>query len=44
VLAVRDHICPVASVEPAVDLVGSADVEEIRLPAGHVGLMAGRRV
>ena len=42
VLAERDHICPVASVEPAADLVGSADIEEIRLPAGHVGLMASR--
>ena len=42
VLAERDHISPVASVGPAVDLVGSADIEEIRLPAGHVGLMASR--
>ena len=42
VLAERDHISPVTSVGPVVDLVGSADVEEIRLPAGHVGLMASR--
>jgi polyhydroxyalkanoate synthase subunit PhaC len=42
VLAERDHISPVASVAPVVDRVGSADVEEIRLPAGHVGLMASR--
>ena len=42
VLAERDHISPVASVGPVVDLVGSSDVEEIRLPAGHVGLMASR--
>ena len=42
VLAERDHISPVASVGPAVDLVGSADIEEIRLSAGHVGLMASR--
>jgi polyhydroxyalkanoate synthase subunit PhaC len=42
VLAERDHISPASSVGPVVDLVGSADVEEIRLPAGHVGLMASR--
>jgi polyhydroxyalkanoate synthase len=42
VLAERDHISPMTSVGPVVDLVGSADVEEIRLPAGHVGLMASR--
>ena len=42
VLAERDHISPVTSVGPVVDLVGSSDVEEIRLPAGHVGLMASR--
>ena len=42
VLAERDHIAPEASVAPAVGLVGSGDVEEIRLPAGHVGLMASR--
>jgi polyhydroxyalkanoate synthase len=42
VLAERDHISPVASVGPVVHLVGSSDVEEIRLPAGHVGLMASR--
>jgi polyhydroxyalkanoate synthase len=42
VLAERDHISPVTSVGPVVRLVGSSDVEEIRLPAGHVGLMASR--
>jgi len=42
VLAERDHISPAASVGPVIDLVGSADVEQIRLPAGHVGLMASR--
>jgi poly[(R)-3-hydroxyalkanoate] polymerase subunit PhaC len=42
VLAERDHISPASSVGPVVDLVGSADVEEIRLPAGHVGLTASR--
>ena len=42
VLAEHDHIAPEASVAPVVRLVGSADVEEVRLPAGHVGLMASR--
>ena len=42
VLAERDHISPVTSVGPVVHLVSSSDVEEIRLPAGHVGLMASR--
>ncbi len=42
VLAERDHIAPESSVGPVVDLVGSEDVEEIRLPAGHVGLLASR--
>ena len=42
VLAERDHIAPEASVAPVVRLVGSEDVEEVRLPAGHVGLMASR--
>ncbi|HTT53364.1 MAG TPA: alpha/beta fold hydrolase [Streptosporangiaceae bacterium] len=42
VLAERDHIAPEAAVAPAVRLVGSADTELIRLPAGHVGLMASR--
>ncbi len=42
VLAERDHISPAASVGPVIDLVGSPDVEQIRLPAGHVGLMASR--
>jgi poly[(R)-3-hydroxyalkanoate] polymerase subunit PhaC len=42
VLAARDHIAPEAAVAPAVRLVGSRDVEEVRLPAGHVGLMASR--
>jgi polyhydroxyalkanoate synthase subunit PhaC len=42
VLAERDHIAPEPSVAPVIRLVGSEDVEEVRLPAGHVGLMASR--
>ena len=42
VLAERDHISPAPSVAPLADLVGSADVEVLRLPAGHVGMLASR--
>ncbi|CCH79544.1 Alpha/beta hydrolase fold protein [Nostocoides japonicum T1-X7] len=42
VLGLRDHIVPVASAAPLVGLVGSEDKEEMRLDAGHVGLMVGR--
>ncbi|MCW2866988.1 MAG: Poly(3-hydroxyalkanoate) synthetase, partial [Marmoricola sp.] len=43
VLAERDHIVPEASAAPLLDLVGSADKHELRLDAGHVGLLVGRR-
>lgn len=42
VLAEQDHITPPAAVEPAARLVGSQDVEEIRLRGGHVGMLASR--
>jgi polyhydroxyalkanoate synthase subunit PhaC len=42
VLAERDHIVPMAAAEPVVALVGSEDAHELRLAAGHVGLVAGR--
>jgi polyhydroxyalkanoate synthase len=42
VLAEKDHITPPEAVGPLVDLVGSEDKEEMRLPAGHVGLIVGR--
>ena len=38
----KDHIVPPASTGPLSDLVGSNDVEDLRLPAGHVGLIVGR--
>ena len=38
----KDHIVPPDAVGPLIDLVGSTEVEELRLPAGHVGLMVGR--
>jgi polyhydroxyalkanoate synthase len=42
VVAERDHIVPVAAAEPVPRLVGARDAEELRLHAGHVGLVAGR--
>jgi polyhydroxyalkanoate synthase len=42
VLAERDHIVPRAAAEPVLQLVGARDTEALRLPAGHVGLVAGR--
>lgn len=38
----RDHIVPSASSAGLAELVGSAEAEELRLPAGHVGLVVGR--
>jgi poly[(R)-3-hydroxyalkanoate] polymerase subunit PhaC len=42
VVAERDHIVPLAAAEPVPRLVGSEEAEELRLAAGHVGLVAGR--
>ena len=42
VLATRDHIVPEASAAPLIDLVGSQDKHELRLDAGHVGLLVDR--
>lgn len=42
VLGLRDHIIPPAAASPLVGLVGSEDKQELRLDAGHVGLMVGR--
>jgi polyhydroxyalkanoate synthase subunit PhaC len=41
-LAENDHIAPPESVSPFVGLVGSEDKTEMRLKAGHVGIMVGR--
>jgi polyhydroxyalkanoate synthase len=40
VMAERDHIVPLAAAEPVARLIGQT--EELRLAAGHVGLVAGR--
>jgi polyhydroxyalkanoate synthase len=42
VLATRDHIVPEASAAPLIDIIGSPDKHELRLDAGHVGLLVGR--
>ncbi|MFV0309423.1 MAG: alpha/beta fold hydrolase [Desertimonas sp.] len=38
----KDHIVPPPATGDLTTLVGSGDVEELRLPAGHVGLVVGR--
>ena len=42
VLAENDHIAPPEAVAPIIDLVGSEDKTEMRLKAGHVGIIVGR--
>lgn len=42
VMAEKDHMVPPAASEPLGHLVGSDDVTEVRIPAGHIGLAAGR--
>jgi polyhydroxyalkanoate synthase len=42
VLAARDHIVPEPAAGPLIDLVGSLDKHELRLDAGHIGLVVGR--
>jgi poly[(R)-3-hydroxyalkanoate] polymerase subunit PhaC len=42
VTAERDHIVPLPAAAPMPSLVGSEVVDELRLAAGHVGLVAGR--
>ena len=43
IMAERDHIVPLAAAEPLLGLVGSDEKEELRLAAGHAGLVAGRK-
>jgi polyhydroxyalkanoate synthase len=42
VIADHDHLVPPAASAGLGDLVGSTDVTNLRIPAGHVGLAAGR--
>ncbi|GAO39607.1 putative polyhydroxyalkanoate synthase [Sphingomonas changbaiensis NBRC 104936] len=41
VVAEHDHIVPKAASAPLIDMIGSADKEEIVLKGGHVSLVAG---
>jgi polyhydroxyalkanoate synthase subunit PhaC len=41
VIGEDDHITPPCQSEAVLDLVGSTDKEVLRLPGGHIGLMAG---
>jgi polyhydroxyalkanoate synthase len=41
ILGDKDHIVPPASSEGLDKLVGSSDATELRLPAGHVGMIIG---
>lgn len=42
ILGEKDHIVPPEAIGNLTELVGSDDVAELRLPAGHVGLVVGR--
>jgi polyhydroxyalkanoate synthase len=42
IIGEKDHIVPPEAIGELTQLVGSDDVEELRLPAGHVGLVVGR--
>jgi len=42
VRADRDHIVPPEATAPLIDLVGSEDKHELRLAAGHMGLVVGK--
>jgi polyhydroxyalkanoate synthase len=42
VMAETDHMVPPESSEMLGQLVGSSDVTDLRIPAGHIGLAAGR--
>jgi polyhydroxyalkanoate synthase len=42
VRANRDHIVPAEATAALIDLVGSEDKHELRLDAGHMGLVVGR--
>ena len=42
VLAKRDHIVPEPAAAPVTELVGALDKHELRLDAGHIGLVVGK--
>jgi polyhydroxyalkanoate synthase len=42
VIAEKDDIMPIAAAEPLPGLLTEAEVETVRLPAGHINLATGR--
>jgi polyhydroxyalkanoate synthase len=42
IAAERDHITPSSTTLPLLDLIASQEKEKLVIPAGHVGLVAGR--
>ncbi len=43
VTAAHDHIVPPSMARPIIDLVGSDVIQELSVPAGHVGLVTSRQ-
>jgi polyhydroxyalkanoate synthase subunit PhaC len=43
VTAEQDEVVPAGCSRPLAGMLGSSDVEELRVPGGHVGLILGRR-
>lgn len=43
VTAEQDNVVPPGCSAPLAGMLGSSDVEELRVPGGHVGLIVGRR-
>jgi polyhydroxyalkanoate synthase len=43
IIAEKDDIVPVAAAEPLPGLLVNAEVETVRLPAGHINLVTGRQ-
>lgn len=41
IIARQDHIVPPCQSETLIDVVGSADKQQIIMPGGHIGIMAG---
>ena len=39
----EDLVAPARSVEPLIDMVSSRDIQVLRVPRGHIGLVAGSR-
>jgi polyhydroxyalkanoate synthase len=41
IIATEDHIVPPIETETVMDLVGSQDKQLLKIPGGHIGMMAG---